>query len=148
MLRRRYTTMADKMFCSVQALIENHSDELLLVGVDSESAGGLIYSLPGGRIDYGESPEESLEREIEGETGLEAEPESPFDMYHYYRGEDSSGPEVVVTVWETDWEGEVGIDSTHAQEDSISTFGWYSSSEISELNTNPRMRDIALDYLD
>ena len=46
---------------------------------------GVRIDLPGGRIEFGESPVAALRREVAEETGLEIEPITPLQIWHYVR---------------------------------------------------------------
>ena len=41
--------------------------------------------LPGGRIEFGESPAAALRREVAEETGLQIEPVGPLHVWHYVK---------------------------------------------------------------
>ena len=41
--------------------------------------------LPGGRVQFGESPVEALRREVAEETGLQIEPIAPLQVWHYVK---------------------------------------------------------------
>ena len=46
---------------------------------------GVRIDLPGGRIEFGESPVEALRREVAEETGLQIEPIAPLQVWHYVK---------------------------------------------------------------
>jgi 8-oxo-dGTP pyrophosphatase MutT (NUDIX family) len=46
---------------------------------------GVRIDLPGGRIEFGESPEAALRREVAEETGLQIEPIAPLQIWHYVK---------------------------------------------------------------
>jgi len=55
------------------ALIENEKGELLISQRLPGSHNGMRWEFPGGKIDYGESPKETLIREIKEELNLDIE---------------------------------------------------------------------------
>ena len=118
------------MYAGVKALIEDEG-KLLTVKIDVE--GEVFYALPGGRVDYGEAPLETLEREVRQKTGIEIEPIEPVGMYHFFMGQDNDGDQVVLTVWDVEWHGKVSVDSEHAEEDGIIGFEWVKPEDFSDL---------------
>lgn len=52
-------------------------------GAASDPDPGVRIDLPGGRIQFGESPVEALRREVAEETGLQIEPIAPLQVWHY-----------------------------------------------------------------
>lgn len=67
---------------SLKALIRNDKNEILMVSEYEP----LNMSLPGGGMDYGESPHECLKRELQEEIGLTSDfTESVFDVQTKYR---------------------------------------------------------------
>jgi 8-oxo-dGTP diphosphatase len=60
----------------VGAVVHDDSGRLLLIQRDHDPHGGL-WSLPGGRIEPGESAEQALVREVREETGLDVVPQRP-----------------------------------------------------------------------
>lgn len=78
--------MAEDIFhLGVKALIVNAEGKLLLLKVNVENligySGAAYWDIPGGRIQRGSSPEETLKREVEEETGIDTiESIQPFSM--------------------------------------------------------------------
>jgi len=129
--------MPDKMYAGVKSLIEREG-EILFVKIDVYDE--IIYALPGGRVDYGENPREALVRETEEETSLEIKPVEPVGMYHFFTGKDSDGEQVVLTVWDVEWFGDVSTDTNHAEEDSIVGYEWVDPERLGKINAAPELK--------
>ncbi len=55
---------------AVRAIIQNEVDEILLLKRASKDAHGDMWCLPGGKVDFGQTAEEAIVREIQEETSL------------------------------------------------------------------------------
>jgi 8-oxo-dGTP diphosphatase len=66
--------MEDIFHLGIKALIRNRSGEILLLKINKEALKGYIgeayWDIPGGRIHKNASVEQTLQREVEEETGL------------------------------------------------------------------------------
>lgn len=62
---------------AMKAFIVKNGKALLLSKKRSEDSD---YDIPGGRIEFGEEPEEALEREVREETNLSVKPIKPIAM--------------------------------------------------------------------
>lgn len=59
---------------AVKAFITNQNNEILIIKKsDKEDIGRLDYDIPGGRLEFGEKPEEALKRELMEELNVELE---------------------------------------------------------------------------
>ncbi|SFM66263.1 NUDIX domain-containing protein [Thermodesulforhabdus norvegica] len=65
-------------FLTVDCIIVNHRNEILLIERKNPPYG---WALPGGFVDYGESLEDAVRREIKEETGLELHTLNQFRAY-------------------------------------------------------------------
>lgn len=66
-------------------VIFNDEGDVLLI---KENYGRHRYGLPGGRVDYGETPEEAVIREVREETGLEVTVTDLIGVLHNKRWDD------------------------------------------------------------
>ncbi len=75
---------------AVKAAIMKGSGLLVLYKTHEEAAGdpdpSVRADLPGGRVEFGESPIEALRREVAEETGLEVDVVGPVATWHSVRG--------------------------------------------------------------
>jgi 8-oxo-dGTP diphosphatase len=63
------------------AICRNSADEVLLVRASSRSGTPGIWSLPGGAVDHGEHPNDTVVRETAAETGLSVAVDSLVDVH-------------------------------------------------------------------
>jgi len=63
-----------------------YGSKFLIIQRSDKSRGEFHYwELPGGRMEFGEKPEETLKREVKEETGLEVEMLYPFSVWTFFR---------------------------------------------------------------
>jgi len=70
------------IYAAVKAIIQK-GDKILILKQELKNSS--VWDLPGGRVDYGESPYDTLIREIKEETGLEAKIKKPLGMFWFFR---------------------------------------------------------------
>lgn len=73
---------------AVRGLIAYQGQYLLLERAKPARGELGFWELPGGGLDFGESPQGALMREIWEETGLHAAVGKPLSVWHYMRGND------------------------------------------------------------
>lgn len=74
---------------TVKSFIVNEKEEVLLLkrrDDDPHSPG--VWEIPGGRLEWGEDPQEGLRRETFEETGLKIEILDPIKVRHFTRDDD------------------------------------------------------------
>lgn len=119
---------------AVKAFIERNGKLLVL---KTRLDNGHIWTLPGGRIEYGEPPLEALHREVEDEVSLEINVTDCVGMYHFFIGPNNDGPQVVLTVFEAEIEGgHVNIRNNPADEE-IEGYQWLKPEKLAERTENP-----------
>ena len=63
-----------------KAVIQNDEGKILAIfRTETAPSRPNTWDLPGGEVDFGESPQDGIRREIKEETGLEVEDVRPFD---------------------------------------------------------------------
>ena len=86
----------------VSAVIVERNDEILFVKRGIEPGKGK-WSLPAGFLEYEESPEKGAVRELEEETGLEANPDD-LELEHALNIERFPGQRLIATVYKIDYQ--------------------------------------------
>lgn len=77
-----------------KGIVINDKDEILMIRyIDSEYQSDKVagkYALPGGRIEFGETPDQSIIREIKEESGVICNPGMPVYCWNweYKKGDD------------------------------------------------------------
>jgi 8-oxo-dGTP diphosphatase len=68
----------------VKAVVFKKDKVLLLKRTKKDKFAAGEWDLPGGKLEYGEKPEEGLHREILEESGLKVKISSPFSIGYWY----------------------------------------------------------------
>ncbi|UDY23980.1 NUDIX domain-containing protein [Nocardioides sp. Kera G14] len=117
--------------------------EVLLTRIAPHAVSGGKWHLPGGGIDFGESPREALVREFAEETGLKVEIGAPLEIRDVHftgvaphgRLEDFHGLHLIFTVTTSDTQEPVvvEVDGTTDQ------VAWVAISDVAGLDTTPQV---------
>ncbi len=127
--------------------MKGEGKELLLVRRESRGDEKLHgkWELPGGRIEFGEDPEETAVREVDEETGYEvSNPELFKDVFSYMLEYEEKRVHVLITVYLCHLEGGEKDLSDHK----ISDVGWFTRKELESIETIPPAEYIAKNILD
>lgn len=87
-----------------------------------------LWDLPGGKVEDGEVPMQTLLREVKEETALDVEVKQPVGVYHFLRKTD--GIEAVCTVFRCDASPEAKVILPHKSNESIASSKWLSKEEF------------------
>lgn len=137
--------MAGRPVPAVKALIEREG-KFLAVEMEAGEK-GTLWTLPGGRVEQGESPEEALRREVMEEVSLEVDVHRPLGMFHFFFGEENEN-QVVLTVFRcTPAGGEVDIDSNPAEEN-ITGYDWLERGEFMDLEAEDTLKELVSEHYD
>lgn len=128
---------------AVKALIER--DEKILA-LKTRAGGEDYWVLPGGKIEYGETPEKALEREIEEEISCSVEIGDPAGMYHFFTGPDGEGEQVVLTAFEAGI-GDQEVDlSDNPADENIVEYRWLEPREFMDRTVNDSLERLLSDH--
>ncbi|MDO8504026.1 MAG: NUDIX domain-containing protein [bacterium] len=73
---------------ATKAVIYNDEGKyLVLKKADKEDINPNTFDIPGGRMSFGEKPEEALVREVKEETGLTVKPLKVFEVWTFTKGD-------------------------------------------------------------
>lgn len=123
--KRFYVAVKGLIFCDDKFLIIQRSDK---------ARGEFHYwEFPGGRMEFGEKPEEALRREVKEETGLEIEPICSLNVWTFFREENIQlvGVNFLCT---TDSQ-EVQLSDEHVD------FRWVEEVDVLSYNFHPTIKD-------
>lgn len=109
-----------------------NEDQVLLVKRKRAPFHG-CWTLPGGRVDFGETTAQCAVRELHEETGLSVE--SAVLVRHF--GTQLTRSEWVLAVFTARYAGGTAVAATDAEE-----VGWYRLGELEPLETTPGLKDI------
>lgn len=116
----------------VTGFVYNKGKTLLLKRSSKESFLPEYWELPGGKVNFGEIPEDGLVREYKEETGLEISVGKPFRTFSYVSSD--SNRHTVEIVYECFLKGgEVLISDAHSE------FAWIAESDIKSLLISEEM---------
>lgn len=115
----------EQLFPAVKAIIKKESKFLIVrQRVGNED----FWDLPGGKVEYRESPYEALKREVREEVGLAVVTMSPVGMWWFFRKKD--GGQVVCTTFLCEvLGGEVDL-SKNPSAEGIAEFRWVAKEEF------------------
>ena len=117
-----------KVYCAVKAIITKEN-EFLVIHQRLDDIG--YWDLPGGRVKYGESPYDTLKREVKEETNLDVEIEKPAGMFWFFRKTD--GAQVVCNTFFCKIAGgEIDLSKNPIEREleSITEFRWVTKNEF------------------
>lgn len=118
------------------AIIFNKNGEILMMkrSNDDEAFPG-EWELPGGGVDYSETPQESLKREIKEECGLNVEVHNPLGVNSFYL-DNSRIVEITFLCTIIDSKFDVKLSDEHSE------YRWISFENINSLNLNDYMSKV------
>ncbi|MFA6184282.1 MAG: NUDIX hydrolase [Parcubacteria group bacterium] len=113
----------NRVYPAVKAIIQR--GEKFLV-IKQEFADKIVWDLPGGKVDFGESPYDTLVREVNEEIHLSINIVKPLGFFWFFRND---GDQVVCTTFLCTADGEIDITKNPADEN-ITEFKWVTKNEF------------------
>lgn len=114
-----------KQVITVRAIIKNNDKVLLLRRSPDCALFAGFYELPGGKVEFGEDPKASLQREVEEETGCEVEAIQLSDVYSTIDSTNLQKQYISLVFWVSTKEAQtIKLDSEHDK------YVWKKMSEI------------------
>lgn len=132
--------MIRKIFVATFAFIVNSEEKVLLVRRAPHDTFPGRWELPGGGLDSGERPEESIEREVLEEVGLNVNASRPLSVITHENHDGTS--DIVRITYECriiDSNEEVTLDADH------DAFQWVNQDKLHSFDKEAPLYDIAMD---
>lgn len=122
-----------KIYSAMKALIENEGKFLIL---EQEFNTKRCLDLPGGKVEFEESPYDTLKREVKEETYLDIEIIKPLGVWWFFRISDNA--QVICTTFICKAKDIKKLDLTKnpANEKIVNSY-WYSKEELLKLEKLP-----------
>ncbi len=123
---------------AVRGLIEKSGKYLLLERAKPARGEMGYWELPGGGLDFGESPEAALRREIDEETGLTVEICEPLRIWHHLRGD---SVQIIGMTSRCKWlSGDVRLSDEHLD------YAWLTLDQIRQKKIFPELLEELSDF--
>ncbi|MFZ5365475.1 MAG: NUDIX hydrolase [Patescibacteria group bacterium] len=116
-----------EVFCAITAVIKD-DDKFLII----KKSWTNLWSIPGGKIEYGENPFNTLHREIKEEVGLAVRIIKPIGIWWFFRVIDDK--QVVCFTYLCEPENEDVDISKNPGKDNITEFKWVTKDEFLQNN--------------
>lgn len=120
-----------------KAMVEKDGKLLILRRSSYTNSFPGYWDFPGGELESGETPSESLKREVKEETGLEVQPLEAIGTYRLALEEDSEEISHIFTVHSTKLISDREVELSHEHTD----FRWAEREDILKLDIEPFMEN-------
>jgi len=114
-----------EIYPALKAIIVKDRKILILKRAKEEDCFKEMWDIPGGKINFGEMPEDALKREVKEETGLEIEIIKPIRVWSFFKNNGKTQV-VGVTMLCKYKRGKVRLSKEHTE------FKWISPEEIED----------------
>jgi 8-oxo-dGTP diphosphatase len=120
--------MSQSVYCAMKAVIKNNN---LFLALKQRVGEVDIWDLPGGKVEHGESPYDTLRREVQEETGLTISIDKPLGVWWFFRNKD--GAQIVCTTFLcTSQDTNINLENNPTQE-KITEYRWVTKDELLSL---------------
>jgi 8-oxo-dGTP diphosphatase len=118
----------------VKAVIINNEGLILIIKhAGDETHLENLWDVPGGRFEYGETPQEGLKREVKEESGLEIQIVEPIRTWTFMR---DNGEQIFGTTFLCETEGlDVGLGDEHTE------FRWVEAQVLDDFPMHDELRE-------
>lgn len=125
---------------AVKAVIEDDGEYLL---IEQQTDSGTVWTLPGGGIESGETPEEALKRELDEEISIDVDVGQSVGEYSFTSSRDGSeSVQIVATVYNCENPvGEVDIATVPGNEE-IYDYRWVGLDELADYDIDSDLLNI------
>lgn len=134
-----------RVISSVKALLKHQNKFLIL---REELHKGDIWDLPGGKIEYGESPQQALRREVKEELDLNIDIKKSVGVWYFFS--QNSKHQVICHTFLCEPIGEVKIDtSKNPANEHFTELKWLTIQELlssQEIVLTDSLRDLLLEF--
>jgi 8-oxo-dGTP diphosphatase len=120
----------------VSCFLINEDKVLVLKRSEKESFLPKYYELPGGKVEFGESAEEAVKREIKEETGISVKVIKPYSTFSYTSGDGQRHTIDIQFIVNLDGNNEIFISDAH------DAYKWITVDEIDELKISDKMKKV------
>jgi len=116
-----------------KAIIKKDDKILVIKRSSNEEVYSELWDIPGGRMNFGETPAEALKREAKEETGLDIELNRPFRIWTFMANPEK---QVIGITCIADYvSGEVILSAEHTE------FRWIDASEFQALAADKHLKE-------
>ncbi len=98
------------------------------LGLELEIGRKRLWDLPGGKVEDGEEPMQTLSREVQEETALTLGSIKPIGVFHFNRKTD--GQMVVCTVFKSEVSADAKVILPHKSNEGIASSKWLTKEEF------------------
>jgi len=130
-----------QVMAAVKALIE-HDEKFLIIR--HKYGNGTFWDIPGGRVEYGENPYDTLHREVKEEVHLEVEIVRPLGVWWFYRTLSDNKQVVCTTFLCKPKHTNVDLSKNPVEIENIEEYKWVTKEELLEweLFSNESLKDL------